>query len=541
MNTKALRPLIANEFGFLLIFVVFLSGVVCAEVNLPAFISDNMVLQRSRPATIWGWADAGEEITTSVSWCEMSWTVKADENGRWQYKMTPPEAGGGPYNMTIAGENMLHIDNILVGEVWLCSGQSNMQMAVRSAENSSEEISDADYPAIRFFTVAKKVAEEPQRNCGGDWRPCGSNTVGSFSAAGYFFGRKIHSELGVAVGLIDSTWGGTPAESWMSEEALKSDSYFEPILERYREAVAKYPQVKADFERKLAEWKNDVNEAKAQRKEPPHKPQPPRCPLHYQSPMGLYNAMISPLMPFSIRGVVWYQGEANAGRAYQYRKLFPSLILSWREEWGLGDFPFYYVQIAPLRCHRGSFSYEPFTAAELREAQLMTMSSVPNTGMVVTTDITDLNDIHPRNKQEVGRRLALWALSKTYGNEDIVYSGPILKSMKRVKHAIFLPDEAREKVEILLRLNFEHTDGGLTSKGGPLTGFEVAGNNREYFSAKARIHGDTITVWSDKVDNPVEARFGWRNDGVPNLFNKAGLPASPFCTDDWQRVTAGRN
>jgi len=496
------------------------TGTALANVKLPSIIGDNMVLQQGKQVTIWGWANPGEEVMASVSWHSMKWAVTADEGGKWSFKMNSPEAGG-PYEMTISGKNEIKIKNILVGEVWVCSGQSNMQWAVRQSNNAEQEIAEADYPNIRLFTVERKVADQPQTDCTGSWTPCNPETVPGFSAAAYFFGRQLHKELNVPVGLIHTSWGGTPAEAWTRRGILKGDPDFAPILSRYDDAVAKYPQAKAEHEQKLEEWKKAVEKAKADGTKAPSRPREPFGPGHPHTPSGLYNAMIAPLIPYGIQGAIWYQGESNAGRAYQYRKLFPAMITNWREDWGQGDFPFLFVQLAnfmAVKPEPGDSSW-----AELREAQSMTLS-LPNTGMATIIDIGEADNIHPKNKQDVGRRLARWALAKTYGKETVC-SGPIYKSMKVEGNRIVL--------------SFDYVGGGLVARSGEtLKGFAIAGEDRKFVWADARIDGDSVIVSSENVSKPVAARYAWADNPICNLYNKEGLPASPFRTDDWPGVTA---
>ena len=501
------------------VLVLIHAGATLADIRLPAIIGDNMVLQQGQKVSIWGWADPGEEVLVSVSWHNMKWAVTAGRNGKWVYKMNPPRAGG-PYEMTLSGKNTITIKDILVGEVWICSGQSNMQWSVQNSNNPKEEIAAADYPNIRLFTVQRKVAQEPQSDCTGAWTSCSPETVPGFSAVGYFFGRELHQKLGVPVGMIHTSWGGTPAEAWTRRGVLKSDTDFRPILERYDEAIRKFPQTKKEHEQKIEQWKQAVEQAKAEGKRAPRRPRDPFGPGHPHSPSGLYNAMIAPLIPYGIQGAIWYQGESNAGRAYQYRKLFPAMIKNWRKDWGQGDFPFLFVQLANFRAVKPDPNESDW--AELREAQLMTLA-IPNAGMATIIDIGEANDIHPKNKQDVGKRLALWALAETYGKE-MVYSGPLYKSMEIKGHEIVL--------------GFDHVGGGLVAGGGErLKGFAVAGADRKFVWADARIEGDRVVVGSDQVSEPVAVRYAWADNPVCNLYNREGLPASPFRTDQWPGVT----
>lgn len=492
---------------------------VIADVRLPAVISDNMVLQDGMKGTIWGWAEPGEQIMVSVNWHNMQWAVTADKDGRWMFKMNPPKVGG-PYKMTIKGKNTITIQNILVGEVWIASGQSNMQWPVKQSANAEQEIAAANYPEIRLFMVGRKVAAKPQSDCHGSWVLCSPQTIPDFSAVAYYFGRELHKELNVPVGLIQTSWGGTPAEAWTRWQILETEPDFAPILQRYADAVTKYPEAKNEYELKVIEWKEASAKAQAEGKKPPQRPREPFGPGHHHSPAGLYNAMIAPLMPYGIRGAIWYQGESNVGRAYQYRKLFGAMIKNWRDDWGQGDFPFLFVQMANFK----AVNPEPSESAlaELREAQLMTLS-LPNTGMAVIIDIGDADDIHPKNKQDVGKRLALWAEASTYGKK-LEYCGPLYKSMEVEGNKVIL--------------HFDHFGGGLVAGGdGPLKGFAIAGADHKFVWADAKIDGDTVIVSSDKIAKPVAVRYAWADNPVCNLFNKVGLPASPFRTDDWPGTT----
>ena len=494
-------------------------GAVFADVKLPAVISDNMVLQQGMEVPIWGWAEPGEHINVTFSKHGMGWGIIADKEGKWRFTIPEPKQGG-PYELIFKGKNTITIKNIVVGEVWVCSGQSNMQMSVRSSANAEQEIAAADYPNIRLFTVERKVAEQPQSDCVGRWMLCSPQTVPGFSAAAYYFGRKLHKGLNVPVGLIHTSWGGTPAEAWTRREVLEKEADAAPILKRYDDAVAKYPQAMEEHKQKLIEWKKAAEKAKAEGKEPPRKPRAPIRPVNSHSPAGLYNAMIAPLIPYGIGGAIWYQGESNAGRAYQYRKLFPAMIQNWRNDWGQGDFPFVFVQLANFM----AVNPEPVESAwaELREAQLMTLA-LANTGMAVIIDIGEANNIHPKNKQDVGKRLALWALANSYGKK-LEYCGPIYKLMRVEGNKIIL--------------HFDHVGGGLAAGGGePLKGFAIAGADRKFVWADAKIDGDVVVVSSDKVSKPVAVRYAWANNPVCNLYNKESLPASPFRTDDWPGIT----
>ncbi len=474
-----------------------------------------MVLQQNTKAALWGWADAGEKITITTSWNNKTVNVTADANGKWLTYVTTSKAGG-PYNIQFKGSNQIVVDNVLLGEVWLAPGQSNMEFFVgkmRSASytgviNYEQEIKKANYPNIRQIDVANKNADEPQQDFKGNWKVCSPQTVDTFSAVAYYFAREIHKATGYPVGIINSTWGGTAVESWMKKEVLENDSNFQRLINSYDEQVRKYPETLKDFETANTQWKQDNIK---------NKPTPPVKPNPNKSPFRLYNAMIAPLVPYTLKGIIWYQGENNASRAYQYRRLFPAMIASWRSDFKNDKLPFYFVQISPHR------SQNP----EIREAQLLTYRAVPNTGMAVTTDNGDSLDIHPRNKKLVGERLSLWALHNEYGKKN-VYSGPLYKSMKVDGNKI--------------RIRFDFVDEGLIAKDGqPLNEFTIAGEDQNFVPAKATIEGDEVVVWGEQVSKPASVRFAWRNVPKPNLYNKAGLPASPFRTDNWKGMTEGKN
>jgi sialate O-acetylesterase len=509
-----------KQVVLMLVIIFVLSAVVSADVRLPSVIGDNMVLQEGKSVPIWGWADPCEKVTVKASWASVKWETEAGQDGNWMVRIKPGKVGG-PYEMTIDGNNTLSLKNVLIGEVWVCSGQSNMEFALNQTTNAAQEVNEANYPQIRFFTVGKKVSYEPMKNCQGRWQECNSKSASGFSAVGYFFGRDLYKQLNIPVGLINASWGGTPAESWMSKEYLESDANFKPILQHFDETCANFPQLLKNYQAAKKERDETMSRLKAE-----GKPIPPMQEIyepigkgHPYSPTGLYNGMIIPIVPYGIRGAIWYQGETNAWRAYQYRTLFPAMIKNWREAWGEGNFPFLYVQLTSWRAVKPNPSESD--CAELREAQLMTLA-VPNVGMAVIVDIGEANNIHPKNKQDVGKRLALWALAKTYG-KNIEYSGPLYKYM-----------EINGNKAIL---HFDHVGGGLVAHGEHLNGFAIAGVDKKFVWAEAKIEGDTIVVSSDKVAEPAAVRYAWADNPVCNLYNKAGLPASPFRTDTWPGLT----
>ena len=397
-----------------------------------------------------------------------------------------------------------------------------MTLAVEKTLHAQEEIASAEYPRIRLFTVERTVAESPQTACAGKWLACDSVSVKSFSGAAYYFGRTLFRDLNMPIGLVHSSYGGTPAEAWMSQRALESDSMFHPIMARWEKNLAEYPDKKKEFEanrvRLMKEFEEASAKAKAEGKAAPPRPSEPLGPGNRSTPAGLYNAMIAPIVPFAVKGVIWYQGEANAGRAYQYRKLFPALIRDWRTAWGR-ELPFYFVQLPNL-----DRQPEPSKSgwAELRESQLMTLS-VPNTAMAVTIDIGDPLNLHPQNKQDVGLRLALLAEGLQYGKKTTVCQSPLYRSM--------------EVEGSRVRIQFDNASGLRPKEGTELKGFVIAGNDKVFVTAQATVKGKEVTVWSNAVSTPVSVRYAWADNPECNLVNEAGLPASPFRTDDWPGVT----
>ncbi len=509
-----------SNFRFLrrlLLSAVIIAGVsgpsARAAVRLPAIIGSHMVLQASSPLTIWGWAEPGEEVT--VAFGDDKASTKADAGGNWMVKLPAMQASRQPREMTIQGANTILLTDILVGEVWLGSGQSNMEWPVAAADHAAEEIKAADHPMLRLFLVPKVPSATPAKDVQAGWTVCTPDTVRNFSAVAYFFGREVHEKLDVPVGLIASSWGGTRIEPWIPPEGFAEApelaaerKQIETLRAAYQTALKnKVPEFKA--------WVEAAEKALAAGSEISDPPTPPADPFKaYGAPTSLYNGMIHPLAPFAMQGVLWYQGEANRGQAMHYHELMKALIHGWRDVWGLGNLPFLFVQLAPYR-----YDHNATALPELWEAQAATLS-VPNTGMAVTTDIGNPADIHPRNKQEVGRRLARWALAKVYGQTDVVYSGPIFDS---------LTVEGKQ-----VRLKFKYAEGGLASRDGkPLTWFSIAGADKKFVRAKATIDGETLLVESPEVEAPVAVRFGWHQLAEPNLTNQAGLPASPFRTDDW--------
>jgi sialate O-acetylesterase len=497
-----------------------------ADVKLPNLISDGMVLQQGMKVNIWGTADPGEHVTVTLQ--DQRATSVADGKGMWQVKLGPLNPGG-PFTLTVAGKNIVVLHDVLVGEVWVCSGQSNMEMPVGVTQggwssgvlNYQDEIARADYPMLRMFTVRRAVAGKPQTDVQGNWVAAHGQAVSDFSAVGYFFGRDLQRILNVPIGMIHSSWGGTTAEAWTSRGTLESEPEFKSILDDGTKLLSAYPKVVQDYEQQLAQWRQESDKAEGDGAPMPTFPTMPKDPRSDPArPAGLYNAMVMPLTPYAIRGVIWYQGESNSDRPIQYRKLFPAMIRDWRQSWGEGDFPFLYVQLANWGVHALKYRWP-----ELREAQSMTLS-LPKTGMAVTIDIGDASNIHPTNKQEVGYRLALAAQGIAYGH-DVIYSGPTYESMTIEGGKV--------------RLHFQHAYGGLTAKSLSIisvSGFEIAGEDRKFVGADARIEGDTVVVSSDQVPHPIAVRYAWGMNPRPSIYNRADLPASPFRTDKWEDLDA---
>jgi sialate O-acetylesterase len=497
--------------------VLFTSHIVVAQVKLPAIISDNMILQQNSKVALWGWAQPGEKVTILNTWNNKSTSVTADASGKWLTYVATSKAGG-PYRLNFKASNSVEVNNVLLGEIWLSSGQSNMEFFVGKTSNSSytgvnnyeEVIKDAEHPDIRLIDVPNKVADEPQADFKGEWKLCTAKTIDTFSAVAYFFAREVNRATGFPVGIINSTWGGTPAESWTKKEVLQSDSDLKQILVRYQKALDVFPTENEKYKAAFASWRADSSKTKGTA------PRAPLGPTSNLSPSKLYNGMIVPLEPYTIKGVIWYQGESNADRAFQYRKLFSAMIKNWRGDWNNAKLPFYFVQISPHR------SQNP----EIRDAQLYVYHHVPLTGMAVTTDNGDSLNIHPRNKELVGKRLSLWALHNDYGQKNITASGPLYRSMKIEGNKI--------------RISFDF-DKGLLATDGEVKEFTIAGDDQNFVPAKAKIEGNTVVVWNEQVQNPKAVRFAWSNVPHPNLYNGAHLPASPFRTDSWKLTTEGKN
>jgi len=485
-------------------------------LKLPAVIGPNMVLQRQMPLPIWGWDKPGGQVTVKFAGQQKSATAGAD--GKWAVTLDPVDASAKPAKMTVAGSKTITLSNILVGEVWLCSGQSNMEQGMGAVDDSAKEIAAAKHPNIRLMLVPKRPSLEPLTDVAASWKPCSPQTVkqggwGGFSGVAYFFGRTLHKELNVPIGLIESAWGGTRIEPWTPPAGFAAVKRFHDIPGKLQADAKRLEQQKDTLIPRVEQWIVKAKAARAAGRPFPPIPQIPGRRINHQGPTALYNGMVHALVPFALRGAIWYQGESNNGEGMLYFERMQALIAGWRAVWKQPDLAFHFVQLAPFRYGRSN----PENLAGIWEAQTAALS-IPGTGMAVTTDIGNIGDIHPRNKQDVGKRLALCALAKDYGRSGLVYSGPLYKSMKI---------DGRK-----VRIRFDHVGGGLVSRDGkPLTWFTVAGADGKFVEAKAEIDGETVVVSCDAVAAPKAVRFGWDQIAEPNLANKEGLPASPFRTD----------
>ena len=465
-----------------------LASLAHADVKLPKIFGSHMAIQRDMKVPIWGSADPGEQVTIKAG--DQTQSTKADDKGNWKITLDPIKSDQ-PFTMSVSGKNKIELEDVLAGEVWLCSGQSNMERRVDQCANPDEEIAAANHPQIRLFIVQHNDTEEPQDDVkGGAWMVCTPETIPHFSAVGYYFGRELQQKLNTPVGLIESNWGGTRAEAWVPKDA------FDRLHLPYEPAWTE-------------EWIHPKQNPAATR------PTPSRP---YEAPAVLYNGMINPLVGYAMRGVIWYQGESNAPHPEKYHDVMSTLITSWRKAWGQGDFPFLVVQLAnfhvPIKNPTVSDGKVGAGWPEVREAQAQLVNDVPNVGLAVTIDIGETRDIHPKDKQDVGKRLALAAEKIAYGR-DVSYEGPTIKSM-----------QVQDGKAVL---TFDHTDGGLVNKGDKVDGFEVAGEDGKFVPANASIDGDKVIVSADGV-SPRQVRYGWNDDPKCTLYNKDGLPAVPFRT-----------
>lgn len=506
-----------RRFAFLraaaaLTFLLCLTVSVSAEVVLAPLFSNGGVLQRDRPIPVWGRAAPGEEI--EVRFDGETAKTRADQSGRWRVELKARKASIEGKELVVRGEDTVRVRDLLIGDVWLCSGQSNMAFTVYRGLNANAEIGFANFPLIRHYLVPRRVAERPAEDITGVWQICHPDSVADFTGIGYFFARDLFLRNGVPVGLINSTWGGTQIESWMDEAAVRADPAAEEIFKRWEQRLAEYPAKAAGYPETLADWKAQIDEARRSGKEwTTPAPSAPEGPGSRWMPAGLYNAMIAPLGPVPLRGVLWYQGEANAPRAAEYASLFRGMIEQWRRDYG-AELPFYFVQLAN---HDRTSDKTQRTWAFLREAQ-QSVLDLPHTGMVVTIDIGDVQDVHPKNKQEVGRRLALLVRAKLEG-EAVEFSGPMFSRIA--------PESGGK-----LRVFFEHARG-LNSRGREIAAVEVAGADRVFHPARATIEGENLVVHAVAVSEPVAVRYAWHNFPDATLCNADGLPAAPFRSHPW--------
>lgn len=483
-----------------------------ADVTLAPLFQDHAVLQREQPLPVWGRAAPGEHVT--VTFHEQSIGTTANADGRWMVYLAAVPASADPAELVVTGKNVVTVKDVLVGEVWLASGQSNMEWPLWAAADPDREIAAANFPELRLFSVLHQVASEPAQTVTGSWQACTPESVRMFSAVAYHFGRDLHRKLGVPVGVIGTYWGGTAVEAWTGSAALREVPAWPAIEARWQKDLAEFPGRMAHYPADYEAWSQAQARARATKTANPLKwPSPPIGPGTPYELSGLFNGMIAPLQPYALRGVIWYQGESNAPRPEEYAGLFPAMIRSWRAQWGQGDFPFYFVQLA-------NFAPEDPTSrswARLREVQASALA-LPATGMAVTIDIGNPRDIHPTNKKEVGRRLALIAKTQVYGIPGD-FSGP--------RFAFVTGEPAG------LRVHFTHAGTGLIAANKPVQSLEVAGADQKFYPASGKIERDTLLVSSPQVKVPLAVRYAWTNAPEANLFNGAGLPAAPFRSDDW--------
>ena len=511
------------------LWVVLVAGLMLpaahADVSLNNMFGDHMVLQQGIKNKVWGQADPGEQVTVTLA--KQSHATTAGADGMWHVFLDPVQEYGGPHALTVKGKNTVTFNDVLIGEVWVCSGQSNMQWSVNQANDPDLEKATAKYPTIRLISVPQVGTQEPQWNFSGKWQVCSPETVGDFSAVGYFFGRQLQQTLGVPIGLIDNAWGGSAADAWVKREKIAAHPTLKAIHERWLKMEEALPTAMANFEKTLEAHKAAAAQAKAAGQPVPRPPQSPDAQMRGNGrPGNIHSGVLTPSLGYGIKGAIWYQGESNAGRAYQYRELFPFMIKSWREEWDLGDFPFYWVQLADFKAEKTEPAESDW--AELREAQTMTMKALPNTGEAVIIDLGEGKDIHPKNKQGVALRLARWALAETYKVPGIACRSPLYTSMEKQGSKIVLAfDNVEPKAGSWRPFDVAEP-----------VGFTIAGEDKKFVAAKASILPDgRIEVWSETVADPVAVRYAWADNPDCNMYSTAGLPLTPFRTDDFPGVT----
>jgi sialate O-acetylesterase len=498
-----------------------------AELKMPAIFGDHMVLQQKQSNPIWGWDTPGTKVT--VSFGGQTKTADAGADGKWTVKLDPLPANAKPQSLSIQGSTKRDLQDVLIGEVWMCSGQSNMQWTVGADWKAEVESLASKHPNFRLITVPIVGTQELKTDFTGEWKAVTPETCKGFSAVGFFYGRFLHEILGVPVGLINNSWGGSAAEAWVRRESIEKDPRFKTLVEgwKQREKQIGSPEAKAAFEKAMADWTVKSEAAKKAGQPVPRPPQSPEQQLSGNSrPGNIFAGMVNPTLGYGMKGVIWYQGESNAGRAWEYRQLFPYMIEQWRAEWKQGDFPFYWVQLADFKAETpGEFDAQ---WAELREAQTRTLS-LPNTGEAVIIDLGESNDIHPKNKYDVAARLVRWALAKDYGFAQMTCQSPAYKEMSVAGNKAVL--------------KFDHVGAGLrTLDVSDVRGFVICGEDRKWTHAKAAIKGpDTIEVWADGVKAPVAVRYAWADNPVCNVLSKEGLPMTPFRTDDFPMITDPAN
>lgn len=477
-----------------------------AALKVPNVFGNHMVVQQKAPIKVWGWTNPGQEVTVSLA--DKSVSGKANADGRFDVSL-PELTAGGPHQLTIKADETVTFEDVLVGEVWICSGQSNMQWSINASNDPDLEKLTAKNTNIRMINFPQVGTQEPILTHDRQWQVTSPETVGTFSAVGYFFARQIQETTGVPVGMINNAWGGSACEAWINRDVLKADEKYAPLLERWAGMEAKFAELSAKTELTEDE-KKALQQLKGQMG-------------GNSRPANIYNGVLKSHLGYTIKGAIWYQGESNASRAYQYRDLFPLMISNWRSEWGQGDFPFYWVQLADFQAEPAGPSES--TWAELREAQTMSVQALPHSGQAVIIDLGEAADIHPRNKAEVAKRLARLALAQDYG-VSIVHRSPRYASMETQGNKIVV--------------SFEDRGGGIrTVDKHDVVGFWIAGEDRQWKVAQAKVvDGQKVEVWNDEVAKPVAVRYAWADNPVCNLFNAEGLPVTPFRTDDWPGITA---
>lgn len=511
------------KFGILFTLILISAFSIFAEVRLPDVMGSSMVLQQKQAVPVWGFADAGENVT--VAFGKQKKTVIADANGKWRVNLDAMKADFTPQTMTIAEKNTIELKNILIGEVWLVSGQSNMQWTLFQSSNGAREVASANHPNIRLFNVSREVAFKKKQGKLGEWQATTPESVKDFSGAGYYFAVDLQKNLNVPVGIINSSYGGSQAEAWTPVEYLNANPDLKITVERTKIWEAERPKVRADYDAAIKKWREESEKQKSVGAKPSPSPGVPDSLRDYRIASSIYDRMIEPLMPFAVKGAVWYQGESNEARAEQYNILLLTMIRAWREHWGAGNFPFGIIQLPNYR----AIKPEPVDEAWsfIREAQRQTALNTANTGLIVTIDIGEANDIHPKNKLDVGKRMAIWALKNVYRKK--ITASPMF-----------------EKAEIKgskIILTFTDVGSGLKIKDGDkLDEFAIAGADKKFVWAEAKIVGkNKVEVSSPKVTNPQAVRYAFNNNPKhPNLTNDVGLPAAPFRTDDWMDPTAGK-